>query len=142
VGFRRCQDIVAWQLARELERRIFAFTANWPSAGDFDYCCQIRNSGASAPRNICEGFGRFLPADFARFVRIAHGSLEETKDHLDAGLERKYLSEEEHREMCSLAHRALGASTRLIVYLDRAAEEWKKEGRRRPKPKAQPDPEP
>jgi four helix bundle protein len=132
MGFKRYQDIVAWQLSRELERRIFAFTANWSTSKDVEYCRQIRRSGSSAPRNICEGFGRFFPADFARFVRTARGSLEETKDHLDAGLERTYLSDEEHRDMCKLANRALGASTRLIVYLDRAAKEWKKDGRRRP----------
>jgi four helix bundle protein len=140
VSFKRCQDIVAWQLSRDLERRVFAFTANWPPTRDGDYCRQIRKSGASAPRNICEGFGRFLPADFARFVRIAHGSLEETKDHLDAGLEREYLTDEEHLVMYTLANRALGASTRLIVYLDRAAREWKKDGRRRPKPNGPTEP--
>src|SRR3954470_275661 len=43
---------------------------------------------SSAPRNIAEGLGRFLPGDFAKFVRTARGSLVETQDHLDAALER------------------------------------------------------
>jgi four helix bundle protein len=138
MGARRYQDLVAWQLARELERSVFAFTATSPAAKDFEYCRQIRRSASSAPRNIAEGFGRFLPGDFARFIRTARGSLEETQDHLDAGRERGYMTVEAHAEMRRLAHRALGASTRFILYLDRAAADWKKDGRRRPKPNPEP----
>ena len=88
MGARRYEDLAAWQLVRELERSVFAFTATSPAAKDFEYCRQIRRSASSAPRNIAEGFGRFLPGDFARFIRTARGSLEETQDHLDAGRER------------------------------------------------------
>ena len=121
---RRIQDFAVWQLSRELERRVFAVTAMSQAADDFDYCRQIRRSSSSAPRNIAEGFGRFTPGEFARFVRIARGSLEETKDHLDAGFERGYFSELEHAEMIVLANRALGASVRLAQYLDTAAKTW------------------
>src|SRR5262249_42600953 len=82
MGVRRVQDLVVWQLSREIERRVFAVTATSPAVGDRDYCLQIRKSSSSAARNIAEGFGRFRPREFARFVRIARGSLEETKDHL------------------------------------------------------------
>jgi four helix bundle protein len=85
---RRYQDLAAWQLARELERRVMAFTALPPVSRDVDFCRQIRGSAFSAPRNIAEGFGRFLPGDFAKFVRTARGSLLETQDHLDAARER------------------------------------------------------
>src|SRR3954470_18555391 len=74
---------------------------------------------SSAPRNIAEGLGRFLPGDFAKFVRTARGSLVETQDHLDAALERGYVRDEQHAEMLR-AHRALGACTNFIVYLDKA----------------------
>ena len=126
----RYEDLVVWQLARELERKVFAFTATVAASKDFDYCRQIRRSSSSAPRNIAEGFGRYRPAEFARFVRIARGSLTETKDHLDAGLERGYCSSSEHGNMNQLVNRALGASTRLVRYLDEAAETWTKRPRR------------
>jgi four helix bundle protein len=132
---RRCQDLVAWQLARELERHVMALTATAPASKDVDFCRQIRGSASSAARNIAERFGRFLPRDFAKFVRTARGSLVETQDHLDAALARGYLRNQQHAEMLRLAHRALGASTNFIVYLDKAAVEWRKEGRRRPKPR-------
>jgi four helix bundle protein len=124
MGVKHFQDLAAWQLARELERQVFAFTAALPPSRDFEYCRQIRKASSSAPRNIAEGFGRFWPGDFARFVRNARGSLKETRDHLDAGLERGYLEASVHAECVRLANRALGASTRLAVYLEEAAETW------------------
>ena len=121
MGLRRYEDFIAWQLSRELERRVFEFTATVPALKDVDYCRQVRLSSASAARNLSEGFGRFLPADFARFARITIGSLHETRDHLDAGLERGYLSKPLHDELTVLANRAIGASVRLVRYLDTCA---------------------
>jgi len=132
---RRFEDLVCWQLARELERRVIAIIATLPARDDFGFCRQIRKSASSAPRNIAEGFGRFLPGDFAKFVRTARGSLEETKDHLDAGRERGYFVSNEHLEMRRIASRALGASTNLAVYLEAEAIRWRKSGRRRPAPR-------
>jgi four helix bundle protein len=132
---RRFEDLVCWRLARDLEQRVIAETATQPARDDFDFCRQIRRSASSAPRNIAERFGRFLPGDFAKFVRTARGSLEETKDHLDAGRERGYFTSEEHLEMRRIARRALGASTNLAVYLEAEAIRWRKEGRRRPNPR-------
>jgi four helix bundle protein len=129
---KRYQDLVVWQLSRELERRVFAFTATTPAVKDRDYCRQIRRSASSGPRNIVEGFGRFWPAEFARLLRVARGELQETQDHLDKGLEEGYLSAFDHSEMMRLANRAIGAATRLLRYLDGVAEKWKKNRRGRP----------
>jgi four helix bundle protein len=125
------EELVAWQLTRDLERKIFAFTAIDPAVADDDYCRQIRRSSASASRNIAEGFGRFWPAEFARLVRIARGELYETRDHLNKALEESYVPANDHEEMVRLANRALGACTRLVVYLESAAEKWKKDYRKR-----------
>lgn len=115
---RRFEDLVAWQLSRELERRVYAFTETGTTARDLEFCRQIRSSSSSAPRNIAEGFGRYLPGDFGRYVRNAIGSLNETKDHLEAGLERRYLTPGMHAELVLLARRATGTSVNLAKYLD------------------------
>src|SRR4029077_17728705 len=117
VGVRRFEDLVAWQLAFSLQQEVFAFTAIGPVWHDVKYREQIRDSSASATRNTAEGFGRFRPKDFARFLEIAHGSLDETKSHLNDGLQRSYLSSVEHQRLVRLAVRALSANARLGQYL-------------------------
>src|SRR5258706_518117 len=74
----RYQDLIAWQLARKLEQRVFAFTDKPRVARDFDFCRQIRKSSSSAPRNMSEGFGRFWPAEFAHKMHIAIGEVAQT----------------------------------------------------------------
>jgi four helix bundle protein len=73
----------------------------------------------SATRNIAEGFGRFEPTEFCRFLRIARGSLAETDNHRRDGRDRGYFSNGKYEELALLAGRAAGATTRLMIYLHR-----------------------
>jgi four helix bundle protein len=59
---------------------------------DVKFCDQMRDSARGGPRAIAEGFGRFRPADFARYLDYARGSLIETQNHLDDALDCRYLS--------------------------------------------------
>jgi len=45
---RRYQDLICWQLARELEQLVFELTATGPVAKDFKFRDQIRDSSAPA----------------------------------------------------------------------------------------------
>ena len=54
---------------------MFAATEAGAASRDFRFRDQVRDSAASAGRNIAEGFGRFSPGDFARFLRYARASL-------------------------------------------------------------------
>jgi len=76
------RDLVTWQLADELRQEVFAFTETGPAARDFEYRDQIRDAIGSACRNTSEGFDRFRPKEFARFLEFARGSLGETQDGL------------------------------------------------------------
>ncbi|MBI3494353.1 MAG: four helix bundle protein [Acidobacteria bacterium] len=117
MGVRRFEDLIAWQLAFELQREVFAFTAIGPAWRDVRYRDQIRDSSASATRNTSEGFGRFRPKEFARFLEIAHGSLDETKNHLHDGQQRGYLVPSEHDRLVHLSIRSLAANAGLMRYL-------------------------
>ena len=70
--------------------------------------------------HLAEGFARYHPLEFARFVRIAKGSLSETITHLGTAHARRLITAEEHVDYVRLAKRAVGASTALICYLERA----------------------
>jgi four helix bundle protein len=79
-GVDRFEDLFAWQLADELRRDVFACTEIGKASRDFRYRDQIRDASASAARNTSEGFGRFNPGEFARFLDFARASLNETQD--------------------------------------------------------------
>ena len=117
MGARSYTDLDAWKLANELKLGVYLLLRLSAADRDFEFRDQIRNAAASAPRNIAEGFGRFLPRDFSQFLRIANGSLMETSNHLQDGVDRGYFSAEEIADLQTLAKRASAATTRLIRYL-------------------------
>ena len=121
---RRYEDLEAWQLAEELKLEVYAVLAHGSAARDFKFCDQLRESAASAPRNIAEGFARFRPSAFVPFMEIAIASLAETQYTLKDGVHRGHLSTLTIAPMLKLAERSIQVSTKLLLYL-------KKEARRR-----------
>jgi len=117
MGAKRFEDLIAWQRARDLEREVFAFTATLPAVRDGKYCDQIRESSRSATRNTAEGFGRYYPREFSRFLRIAAASLHETMNQLHHALDRGYLPSADHLRLTRLAKRAIKANLALRKYL-------------------------
>ena len=109
------RDLVCWQLSYELKCEVFELTATGPSSRDFKFRDQIRDSSASAPRNIAEGFGRFRPAEFARFLGYAKASLDETQNHLIDGRDRGYLSQALYGRLSNLLRAARKATTNLLL---------------------------
>jgi four helix bundle protein len=128
----RYQDLDCWQLSNDLKLRVYAFIAKPPASKDFEFCDQIRRSARGAPRTISEGFGRFRPKEFARYLEFARASLIETQNHLGDAQDSKYITKEEHDELFTLADRAIGASTRLMQYL-KTCNEWPGSGKPRTK---------
>jgi four helix bundle protein len=114
---RTYRELVCWQLSTDLKKRIYAFIDRPAVTRDVKFCDQIRGSARGAPRTIAEGFGRFRPADFARYLEFARASLIETQNHLDDALDCAYLTEEEHSQLLKFANRAIGATTKLHQYL-------------------------
>ncbi len=114
---KRYQDLICWQLADELEQLVFELTATGPVFRDLKFRDQIRDSSASATRNMAEGFGRYLPADFAKFLTIARASLMETHNSAGTGFKRGYFTAENTDKMQRLSARSGKAATRLILYL-------------------------
>jgi four helix bundle protein len=113
----RFEDLFAWQLSSQLRDEILPITDRsvWKDSSFRD---QIRDSVSSPPRNIAEGFGRFRPREFAYFVRVAAGSLQETRNHLYDARKRKYINDEEANRLLRLQARAGKATTKLLRYLE------------------------
>jgi four helix bundle protein len=110
----------------------------FPKRGAFStdrpFCDQLRRAAASVPANIAEGFGRFEPRDFCRFLRIARASLFETQNHLDDARRRSWLTVEDFDVCWTLSLRALGATTRLLQSLPLAPRTLHRPGTSHPAP--------
>jgi four helix bundle protein len=146
-GVRRFEDLNAHKLAVQLRRRIFRLSLRAPMKHDYEFVRQIRNSARGAPRNIAEGFSRFAPSENLHFLSYAKASLDETKNHIDDGLESQYFSDKEHAELFTLAQRTLAAVSALMRYLEspeakRAYEKARAAQRNRPYRKRTLEPEP
>ena len=129
-GVRRYEDLEAWQIADELKREVYALTETGPASKDFEFRNQIRASAASSTKNIAEGFGRFSPADNARFVEISVASTMETQDSLKDGVDRGHFTPARVERARQLATRSIQCSTKFIVYLKRRAETWSRRRKR------------
>lgn len=116
-GAKHFTELVAWQLARELRRAVYALLKRPAVRGDFDFISQLRGSARGPARNIAEGFGRFRPRDFSRFLQIASASLDETENHLEDGIDLGYWSREEIKEALTLIRRTGSAIGSLQRYL-------------------------
>ncbi len=119
------EELFAWRLAAQLRDQIIIAVDAGPAARDFRFRDQLKDSAASAPRNLAEGFYRYNPKEFAYFTRVARGSLGETKNHLADGLRRQYFAEEEYRRLLILACWAMATTTNLLTYLMQCVDKGK-----------------
>ena len=131
------RDLAAWQRVNELRIEIIAFTSNRPASTDFEFCDQIRGAIGSACRNTSEGFDRFRPAEHARFLEFARGSIGEVQDGLIEARQKNYIDAALFGRLWTLSRRAIGTNTNLQKYLRRCvktgAKPWlKPRGRKGP----------
>ena len=97
-GWKHFQEIVAWQLARDLKIRVGGYLSRPEFKRRFRFSDQLSGSARSGPANIAEGFGRHGNREFARFARIAKGSEAEVLNHLIDADDQGLLTDEESRE--------------------------------------------
>ena len=123
-GAWRFEDMIVWQLAVELRDTVFDITSRGQAVLDKAFVAQIRDAARSAPDNIAEGFAKFGPPEFARYVNIAKGSIAETQSQLLHGIRQGYFSEADFTTAWRLACRTLRAANRLHAYLRRCGRHW------------------
>ncbi|MFH1440666.1 MAG: four helix bundle protein [Candidatus Omnitrophota bacterium] len=87
------RDLIVWQKAHYLVLEIYKITNKFPSEERYGLVAQLRRSAVSIPTNIVEGFKRKSKKDYAHFINIAEGSLEETKYHIILANDLGYFKE-------------------------------------------------
>ncbi len=108
---KRFEDIVAWQEARKLVKRVYQITRKGEFRKDFGLRDQIQRASVSSMTNIAEGFDCESNVEFARFLVIARRSAVEVQSLLYTALDTEYIDEAVFKEMYDQA-----AKTKAIIH--------------------------
>jgi four helix bundle protein len=95
VASRSFEQLRVYQLAEELADLIWEIAQRWGIVARDTVGKQIIRSADSIGANVAERYGRGSYQDNRRFVRIARGSLYETRHWLRRAFKRKLLTETE-----------------------------------------------
>jgi len=101
----RFEDIEAWQLARELTRKVYRLTKKTRFAKDYGLKRQIQDAAGSSMHNIAEGFDSETNAEFMRFLRYAKRSCTEVQSELYVALDEEYIAPSEFEDVYEQARR-------------------------------------
>ncbi len=99
----RFEDLIAWQKARLLTRRIYELTREQPFARDFGLANQIQRASVSIMSNIAEGFERSGLAEFHQFLSMAKASCAEVRSQLYIAVDIGYIKATDFEQVQALA---------------------------------------
>jgi four helix bundle protein len=117
MGVQRFTDLRAWQVCRAYKLAVYRLCSQGTLATDVRLRKQLEDAVAGPPGHVAEGFGRFSPPDFARFLVMARASLMESQNHLSDAVDKGHINEEIHAAHNRLAENALEEVTGLMEYL-------------------------
>jgi four helix bundle protein len=89
------ENLQVYTLAERLADEIWDIVVGWDRFARYSLGNQIVRSVDSIGANIAEGSGRGSDADNRRFLRIARGSLYETRHWLRRSYKRRLLTQEQ-----------------------------------------------
>ncbi|MEO6489797.1 MAG: four helix bundle protein [Ferruginibacter sp.] len=114
------QLLEIWQLAIELDKKIYELTLIETVAKDFGFKDQISRSAGSIADNIAEGFGRGGRLEFIQFLTIARASASEVECQLVRGFNRKFFSKDVFDELSELTQKTGDKIGAFIKYLNQS----------------------
>jgi len=118
----RFEDIEAWQLTRELARKVYRLTKKPKFTRDYGLKRQIQDAAGSSMHNIAEGFDSETNKEFIRFLRYAKRSCTEVQSELYLALDEEYISPSEFKDVYEQARRTRAAVRGFINYLKKYEE--------------------
>ncbi len=111
------EDLEIWQLARELNKKLWVLTLKQDLKNQYNLNDQLRKASISIMNNISEGFDRDGNKEFVQFLSVAKGSAGEVKNMLyalsDIGMITLPEFEETHAEVEKIRNKI----TKLMTYL-------------------------
>lgn len=109
------KGLIVWQKAHKLVLDIYKLSDSFPQREIYSLTSQLRRAAISIPANIAEGYKKKGPADKARFMNIAQGSLEEVRYYLILAQDLDYAKTDELSEQLDEVGRLLYAYSKAIA---------------------------
>ena len=116
-GFKKFEEINAWQNARVLVMDVYAMTRSCDFSKDYGLRDQIQRAAVSICSNIAEGFERRGNKEFINFLWIAKGSAAEVCSQLHNAKDLGYITNERFKVMYDSAKQIGGMLFNLISVL-------------------------
>jgi four helix bundle protein len=113
------EDLEIWKKSILVVRLIYDVTSTKPFVNDFPLRDQIRRAVISISSNIVEGFEKRNNNEFKRYLKIAKGSVGETRNQLFIALALNYITKTEFDEINNLLLELAAKIGALINYLDK-----------------------
>ncbi|MBJ6109395.1 four helix bundle protein [Hymenobacter sp. BT523] len=92
-------ELSVWLQSRQLIKRVYELTKQFPKEELFGLTNQMRRAAVSTPSNIAEGCGRQHTRDTLQFLFVARGSLFEVETQSYLARDLAYLAEIELQEL-------------------------------------------
>ena len=112
---RSFRDLRVWQKAHQFVLAVYRYSESFPEREKYGLAHQLRRAAVSIPANIAEGFGKRSPADKARFLNMAEGSVEECRYYLILSQDLGYGQTELLTSTLEETSKLLNAYTRAIL---------------------------
>lgn len=90
---KRFEDLIAWQKARNLTKKIYEVTRRGRFRNDYGLSGQIQRAAVSIMSNVAEGFERGGLGEFHQFLSTAKVSCAELRSQLYVACDVGYLEE-------------------------------------------------
>ncbi len=107
------KDLIIWQKGMIIAEKCYQLTKSFPKDELYGMVQQVRRSSVSIPANIAEGYGRRSKKDYARFLNISQGSINELQTHLILCQRVRICEKKDIESIISL----LQEETRMIISL-------------------------
>jgi four helix bundle protein len=90
---KRFEDLIAWQKARNLTKKIYEVTRRGRFRNDYGLSGQIQRAAVSIMSNVAEGFERGGLGEFHQFLSTAKASCAELRSQLYVACDVGHLEE-------------------------------------------------
>ena len=108
------EDLVIFQKARELSKRIYQITQQKDFKFDFRFAQQIRAAAGSIMDNIAEGFERSGNKEFVNFLYISKSSCGEVRSQLIRAKDVDYITSDDYDELYTECRKLSAAIVNFI----------------------------